>query len=79
MKLSDRIYNDSDAAPWVIDEIVKLETEVERLRAALQKIAYLQHDIGRPPLISEAEAMRIKARDALHDSRAIERAHGIGG
>lgn len=31
MKLSDRIYNDSDAALWVIDEIVKLETEVERL------------------------------------------------
>jgi len=43
--------------------------EVERLRAALHKIAYLQHDIGRPPLISEAEAMRIAARDALHKSR----------
>lgn len=47
----------------------KLDDEVERLRAALHKIAYLQHEIDSPPLISEAEAMRIAAREALHASR----------
>lgn len=32
---------------------------------ALRVIAYLEHDIGSPPLMSDAEAMRLKARAAL--------------
>lgn len=59
------LYDMLEQRNAAITRAEQAEAEVERLRAALQKIAYLQHDIGRPPLISEAEAMRIKARDAL--------------
>ena len=33
--LSARIRPDTEAAPWVIEEVRKLEAEVERLREAL--------------------------------------------
>jgi predicted RNase H-like nuclease (RuvC/YqgF family) len=31
MTLSDRIRANSEAAPWVIEEVVKMESEIERL------------------------------------------------
>lgn len=48
MKLSDRIYNDSDAALWVIDEIVKLEDEVESLRADAERYRWLRGEVHGP-------------------------------
>lgn len=33
MKLSDRVRPDVEAAPWVIEEIKKLEAELDRLDA----------------------------------------------
>lgn len=39
MSLSDRLRPDVEAAPWVIEEVKKLEAENARLREALQQIA----------------------------------------
>lgn len=39
IRLSDRLRPDSEAAPWVIEEVKKLEAENARLRKALQRIA----------------------------------------
>lgn len=38
MSLSDRLRPDCEAAPWVIEEIKKLEAENIRFRNALQEI-----------------------------------------
>jgi len=35
MSISDRIRPNSEAAPWVIEEVRKLEAEVERLKVEL--------------------------------------------
>jgi len=56
MKLSDRIYNDSDAALWVIDEIVKLENKVERLQSAANFAANAADGFR-----AEADALRADA------------------
>lgn len=32
VKLSDRVRPNCEAAPWVIEEIKRLESEIERLR-----------------------------------------------
>jgi hypothetical protein len=37
MTLSDRIRANSEAAPWVIEEVVKMEAEIKKLREALRK------------------------------------------
>lgn len=37
--LSERVRSNSEAAPWVVDEIKLLENDIERLRAALQYCA----------------------------------------
>lgn len=39
MKLSDRIRPDVEAAPWVIEEVKKLEAEVAHLRDTLEDFA----------------------------------------
>jgi len=38
MSISTRIRPNSEAAPWVIEEVRKLEAEVERLRRLLGEI-----------------------------------------
>jgi hypothetical protein len=35
MSLSERIRANSEAAPWVIEEVVKMEAEIERLNGLL--------------------------------------------
>jgi hypothetical protein len=37
MNISERIRADSEAAPWVIKEVVKMEAEIERMREALKE------------------------------------------
>lgn len=39
LNLSERVRANSEAAPWVIDEVKAMEEELERLRAEL-KVAY---------------------------------------
>ncbi len=38
MSLSDRVRAGSEAAPWVVGEIVKLEGECARLRARVERL-----------------------------------------
>ena len=37
-KLSDRIRPNSEAAPWVIEEVKELETEIERRRVEVVEL-----------------------------------------
>jgi len=37
-KLSDRVRPDVEAAPWVVEEIKRLEAERDRLREALREL-----------------------------------------
>jgi hypothetical protein len=41
MSLSERIRADSEAAPWVIEEVMEMEAEIERLT---RKVEYLSKD-----------------------------------
>lgn len=43
MKLSDRIRSDVEAAPWVVEEVRKLEAEVERLERLFQQTHGVHH------------------------------------
>jgi hypothetical protein len=38
MNISERIRADSEAAPWVIKEVVKMEAEIERLEASFRQL-----------------------------------------
>jgi chromosome segregation ATPase len=38
-KLSDRVRPNSEAAPWVVEEIKKLERKLERLKSSNQQLA----------------------------------------
>lgn len=44
MSLSDRIRPDVEAAPWVVDEVKKLEAERDEARAALCTVAERQRE-----------------------------------
>ena len=44
--LSDRVRPGVEAAPWVIEEIKKLEAENAKLKAAMQIIASREQRIG---------------------------------
>jgi ubiquinone biosynthesis protein UbiJ len=37
-KLSERIRPNSEAAPWVIEEVKRMEQDIERLRAEVQQL-----------------------------------------
>ena len=40
-KLSDRVRSGSEAAPWVVDEIEKLENQISELKKQLELYEYL--------------------------------------
>lgn len=64
MSLSDRIRPNMEAAPWVIEEVKKLEAEVERLRNGLRTIReeLLEEDCDCPPEWPRCSSCRTRLR-----------------
>lgn len=61
MSLSDRLRPNVEAAPWVIDEVRKLEAEVERWKNEASLMAAHQGIDNYQRLLSEVEALRADA------------------
>jgi len=93
VKLSDRIRPNSEAAPWVIDEVKKLEEKLSKAEAMLKEPTKL---LLIPELMKQAGWMKIPkpltedeinaiTRESqtfswvcIEIARQVERAHGIG-
>jgi hypothetical protein len=63
MSLSDRLRPDVEAAPWVIEEVKRLEVENARLRDALESV--LESEVLKhAPFVGYSEAIA-NAREVL--------------
>jgi hypothetical protein len=63
MSLSDRLRPTSEAAPWVVDAIQKLEAEVALLRNALHCIS-----LGSQNSMTNMADLGRRARKAIEDA-----------
>jgi Txe/YoeB family toxin of Txe-Axe toxin-antitoxin module len=70
MSLSERIRANSEAAPWVIEEVVKMEAEIKKLREDVSGLIKLH---GRQDFEHRQEVERLEGK--LEDCREALREH----
>ena len=76
VRLSERVRPDCEAAPWVVQEIKKLESENERLREALTydwdqleacRASLREHMVEMKRLLAERDALlKVLSREVHH-------------
>ena len=76
-KLSERVRPDVEAAPWVVEEIKKLEAKRDALAARVQEMRLASEDkLAKADAAIEAAGIALQeVQDLIHESRGIYGMH----
>lgn len=71
MNLSKRLRPNSEAAPWVIEEVTKMESEIERLQSRVAELEQWQRDMVEKAASKSLDGYReLGSRAAAAENRA---------